>query len=87
MSMVQLNSPLGDGNISPDVDLSRLLDQRRKKQTHILFFVDRNSRDKTIGCLRNRRNRLHGQSAHLDTLGPWPSSPGACAPDLARPSA
>ena len=36
MSMVQLKSPLGDGNISPDVDLSRLLDQRWKKQTHIL---------------------------------------------------
>jgi hypothetical protein len=31
MSMVQLKSPLGDGNISPDVDLSRLLDQRWKK--------------------------------------------------------
>src|SRR2546425_52807 len=38
MSMVQLKSPLGDGNISPDVDLSRLLDQRWKKQTHILSF-------------------------------------------------
>jgi hypothetical protein len=31
MSMVQPKSPLGDGNISPDVDLSRLLDQRWKK--------------------------------------------------------
>jgi len=51
------------------------------------FFVDRDFRGKIIGYLRNRTNRLHGHSANLDALGPWPSSPGACAPDLPRPSA
>ena len=57
--------------------MSRLLDQRWKKADPYFSFFDGDSRGKRIGCLRNRRNRLHGQSAHLDTLGAWPSSQGA----------
>ena len=40
MSMFTSPYRLGDGNISPDVDLSRLLDQRWKKARRYIF-IDR----------------------------------------------
>ena len=52
------------------------------EKVDVYFFIDRESRAKRVGCLRNWRNRLHGQRADRYAIGPWPSSSRPCAPDL-----